>query len=91
LTGKSRFAIGPLPKAGPNGQVAEWLKAADCKSARVSVRWFESSPVHHPLIRKHPRMTVEIPENLGYSALLGPHLSAAVCMQPEASVGGMWE
>ena len=29
------------------GQVAEWLKAADCKSARVCVRWFESSPVHH--------------------------------------------
>jgi hypothetical protein len=28
------------------GQVAEWLKAADCKSARVTVRWFESSPVH---------------------------------------------
>ena len=28
--------------------MAEWLKAADCKSARVSVRWFESSPVHHP-------------------------------------------
>jgi hypothetical protein len=27
--------------------VAEWLKAADCKSARFSVRWFESSPVHH--------------------------------------------
>ena len=31
------------------GQVAEWLKAADCKSARASVRWFESSPVHHEL------------------------------------------
>ncbi len=31
------------------GQVAEWLMAADCKSARESVRWFESSPVHHPL------------------------------------------
>src|SRR3546814_1100003 len=35
-------------QSGPQGQVAEWLKAADCKSARVSVRWFESSPVHHP-------------------------------------------
>ena len=32
-----------------SGQVAEWLKAADCKSARASVRWFESSPVHHLL------------------------------------------
>ena len=29
------------------GEVAEWLKAADCKSARASVRWFESSPLHH--------------------------------------------
>jgi hypothetical protein len=32
----------------PAGEVAEWLKAADCKSARASVRWFESSPLHHP-------------------------------------------
>jgi carboxyl-terminal processing protease len=30
--------------------VAEWLKAADCKSARFSVRWFESSPVHQYII-----------------------------------------
>ena len=29
-----------------DGRVAEWLMAADCKSARVSVRWFESSPFH---------------------------------------------
>src|SRR3546814_10899196 len=41
-------------QSGPQGQVAEWLKAADCKSARVSVRWFESSPVHHPPIRGCP-------------------------------------
>ena len=33
----------PLPAPG---EVAEWLKAADCKSARASVRWFESSPLH---------------------------------------------
>ena len=26
--------------------MAEWLKAADCKSARVSVRRFESFPFH---------------------------------------------
>src|SRR6185369_1385818 len=43
LTGSPRFA---MERASPSGQVAEWLKAADCKSARVSVRWFESSPVH---------------------------------------------
>ena len=36
--------IGPSPP----GEVAEWLKAADCKSARASVRWFESSPLHQP-------------------------------------------
>ena len=29
--------------------MAEWLKAADCKSVRASVRWFESSPVHQPV------------------------------------------
>jgi hypothetical protein len=28
------------------GGVVEWLKAADCKSARVSVRRFESYPLH---------------------------------------------
>ncbi len=57
LTGKRRFAIGlhllliasdQCSKIRQEcGQVAEWLKAADCKSARVSVHWFESSPVHH--------------------------------------------
>ena len=31
----------------PCGGVAEWLMAADCKSARVSVREFESLPLHH--------------------------------------------
>jgi hypothetical protein len=35
-----------------SGQVAEWLKAADCKSARFSVRWFESSPVHQFFIHR---------------------------------------
>ena len=54
------------------GQVAEWLKAADCKSARASVRWFESSPVHHQLIHEHPQKSIEIPENLGYCVLTGP-------------------
>ncbi len=29
------------------GEVAEWLKAADCKSAPGRVRRFESSPLHH--------------------------------------------
>lgn len=39
------------------GEVAEWLKAADCKSARASVRWFESSPLH-----QHPDQIAEIPK-----------------------------
>ena len=34
-------------KFDPSGGVAEWLKAADCKSARGSVRRFESYPLHH--------------------------------------------
>ena len=45
-----RLTALPAPAIGPaahRGEVAEWLKAADCKSARASVRWFESSPLHH--------------------------------------------
>lgn len=30
-----------------SGEMAEWLKAADCKSARVRVRRFESFSLHH--------------------------------------------
>ena len=46
-------AIGALPRAlvtavTTRGGVPEWLKGADCKSARVRLRWFESSPLHHP-------------------------------------------
>jgi hypothetical protein len=33
----------------PVGRVAEWLMAADCKSARASVHRFESCPFHHLL------------------------------------------
>jgi hypothetical protein len=29
------------------GGVPEWLKGADCKSAGVRLRWFESNPLHH--------------------------------------------
>src|SRR5580704_13725742 len=31
------------------GGVAEWLKAADCKSVDVRLRRFESYPLHHRL------------------------------------------
>ena len=36
-----------LDNVGFRGEVAEWLMAADCKSALLRVRWFESSPLHH--------------------------------------------
>ena len=32
---------------GGAGEVAEWTKAADCKSAGASLRRFESFPPHH--------------------------------------------
>ena len=52
----SLFEATALPRRAKTwGQVAEWLKAADCKSARASVRWFESSPVHHFQILRHPQ------------------------------------
>ncbi len=38
--GAGRY-VRPLP-----GGVPEWLKGADCKSAGVRLRWFESSPLH---------------------------------------------
>ena len=73
------------------GRVAEWLMAADCKSARESVRWFESSPVHHRPFRGHPPKSLEIQQNQAYCRRIGPPASAAVYLQPDASVGGMWE
>jgi hypothetical protein len=35
---------------GDRGGVAEWLKAADCKSVDVRLRRFESYPLHHRLM-----------------------------------------
>ena len=41
---------GPEDLLGIRAQVAEWLMAADCKSAAPSgLRRFESSPVHQDL------------------------------------------
>ena len=51
--------------------MAEWLKAADCKSARASVRWFESSPVHHRPFFLHLSASAEIHGN--------PWISAVYC------------
>ena len=36
-----------LVPASRFGGVPEWLKGADCKSAGVRLRWFESNPLHH--------------------------------------------
>ena len=35
-----------LVPASQRGGVPEWLKGADCKSAGVRLRWFESNPLH---------------------------------------------
>ena len=37
------MALGPTSRFGG---VPEWLKGADCKSAGVRLRWFESNPLH---------------------------------------------
>ena len=34
------------------GRVPEWLKGADCKSAGVRLRWFESNPFHQFRLRR---------------------------------------
>lgn len=38
------------PSRRRNAEMAEWLMAADCKSALLRVRWFESSPLHQEQI-----------------------------------------
>ena len=73
-----------------SGQVAEWLKAADCKSARFSVRWFESSPVHHFPYRQRPFNAVQVWKKLGYSRRVGPPVPTAVCLQSGRNVGEVW-
>ncbi|GBR00043.1 hypothetical protein AA102526_2008 [Asaia lannensis NBRC 102526] len=38
----------PDPPYSPSrpGEMPEWLKGADCKSAGVRLRWFESNSLH---------------------------------------------
>jgi hypothetical protein len=38
-----------------NGSMAEWLMAADCKSAGVTLRWFKSDSAH---FHKRPHSSV---------------------------------
>src|SRR3546814_15894407 len=54
------------------------------------VRWFESSPVHHPPVRGHPLKSLEFAENLAYNPQIRPPASGAVRVQPKQSGGGMW-
>lgn len=47
ITGRSKVRIlEGAPFIYHHGQMAEWLKAADCKSVLVRVRWFESISAH---------------------------------------------
>ncbi len=38
-----------------NGEVPEWPKGADCKSAGSRLRRFESFPLHHTRLELIPR------------------------------------
>src|SRR5690606_8217608 len=37
----------PYALSSVHGGICKWLKHADCKSVRVTVRWFESGSHHH--------------------------------------------
>jgi hypothetical protein len=55
LTGRGRFGIGPPSlRGGFRGQVAEWLKAADCKSARVSRTLVRIQPCPPAAAKRRP-------------------------------------
>jgi hypothetical protein len=46
------------------GEVAEWTKAADCKSAGASLRRFESCPPHHSFRFKDKEFATEFTEKI---------------------------
>ena len=73
----------------PLAQVAEWLMAADCKSAAPSeLRRFESSPVHQDLFfRADVAQLVE--HSLGKGEVTGsiPVISSRVLRRQEALTG----
>jgi hypothetical protein len=69
---------------GGTGEVAEWTKAADCKSAGASLRRFESFPPHHRgLIFSHAgvaqlaRASAFQAEGRGFESRLPLHLYQA--------------
>src|SRR3546814_3573428 len=65
--------------------------AADCKSARESVRWFESSPVHHRPSRQHPQKGVELLEKIGYYPLMPSTRDRSYLPTAGSKCGGvMW-
>ena len=51
--------------------MAEWLKAADCKSALVRVRWFESTSSHIAQIAQLVEHFLGKEEVTGSSPVLG--------------------
>ena len=83
--GNPATSIGP----GPPGEVAEWLKAADCKSARASVRWFESSPLHQSRKQVSPFRYQRRPElswsKIGLPYVILENLEQAVLCLRQAS------
>src|SRR5437870_4481300 len=50
---RERWSAPPCP--AEQGEVPEWLKGADCKSAASWLRRFESSPLHQVVSRCAPR------------------------------------
>src|SRR3546814_2807521 len=67
---------------GPHGQVAEWLKAADCKSARVSRTLVRIQPCPPP---SNPRASAEIPRNRRKPSVLSPNPSPCVRSEENTS------
>ena len=59
-----RNTVGSNPTFPTNGRVAEWLMAADCKSALFGVRRFESYPYHNTEVVKCNNDTVLEGESL---------------------------
>src|SRR3546814_12603651 len=69
------FRHGTASQSGPHGQVAEWLKAADCKSARVSRTLVRIQPCPPP---SNPRASAEIPRNRSEERRVGKECSVRV-------------
>jgi hypothetical protein len=61
----------------------EWLKGADCKSAGLRLRWFESSSAHHHIIndlgsRKAPFLLGEDPHQRDLGEVILRHIGEGI-------------